>query len=87
MQIPVTRPKSPKLTRRKSCGDAGKSCEDETRRSERENRRSVGIYRDTKNSQATPKGKNRINTRKSNENSKVKDHQEEQEENADDVES
>ncbi|KAL8545693.1 hypothetical protein ACS0TY_005720 [Phlomoides rotata] len=72
-KIPVTRAKSPKLTRRKSCGDAVKCCEDETR--------------DTKNSQVTPKGKNRINTRKSNENKQVRDHQEDQqEENADDVE-
>ncbi|XP_057763639.1 protein WVD2-like 2 isoform X2 [Salvia miltiorrhiza] len=34
-KLPLTRPKSPKITRRRSCGDAGKACCGEVRANER----------------------------------------------------
>ncbi|PIN26604.1 hypothetical protein CDL12_00634 [Handroanthus impetiginosus] len=72
-KLPVTRPKSPKLSRRKSCGDAGKSSLEDKGLLVQATRHSVGIYKESKRSPITPKVKDQIGTRKVNENSKVKD--------------
>lgn len=79
MQLPVTRAKSPKLTRRKSCGDARKTSPEDMGLHERATHHSIGIYKEGKNSPITAKGKDRIGARKSNENTQVKDHPQEQE--------
>lgn len=42
MQLPLTRPKSPKLTRRRSCGDAGRACCEEIGTHERGKERMGG---------------------------------------------
>ncbi|KAL7157836.1 hypothetical protein ABFS83_02G103200 [Erythranthe nasuta] len=52
-KLPVTRPKSPKLTRRKSCGDAVKTCPEDKEVDGQTTRRSVST-----------KGKDRVGSRK-----------------------
>ncbi|KAL7120194.1 hypothetical protein ACP275_02G108400 [Erythranthe tilingii] len=52
-KLPVTRPKSPKLTRRKSCGDAVKTCPEDKEVDGQATRRSVST-----------KGKDRVGSRK-----------------------
>ncbi|KAG8391039.1 hypothetical protein BUALT_Bualt01G0146500 [Buddleja alternifolia] len=71
-KLPVTRAKSPNLTRRKSCGDAVKTSPGDIKGIRA--RHSVGVYKEAKSSPITPKGKDRIGVRKSNERSKVNDH-------------
>lgn len=75
MQLPVTRAKSPNLTRgsarRKSCGDTVKASPEDKGLNGRATRHSAGVYREGKNSPITPKGKDRIATRKWNEASKL----------------
>ncbi|GER55412.1 TPX2 (targeting protein for Xklp2) proteinfamily [Striga asiatica] len=68
-KLPVTRAKSPNLTRRKSCGDAAKTSPDDKPLSGRVTRHSVGPLKDGKSSPllkkssspVTPKGKDRTN--------------------------
>ncbi|CAA0815593.1 TPX2 (targeting protein for Xklp2) protein family [Striga hermonthica] len=68
-KLPVTRAKSPNLTRRKSCGDAAKTSPDDKPLSGRVTRHSVGQFKDGKaspilkksSSPVTPKGKDRTN--------------------------
>lgn len=84
VQLPVTRAKSPNLSRRKSCGDAIKSIPEDKGSSGRTFRHSVGVYKETKNSpitsKSTPKSKERVGPRKSigtnkaKETNKAKDH-------------
>lgn len=70
MQLSVTRPKSPKLTRRKSMGDAVKSC---SSKDEQAARRSVGSYREDKNYPIkNPKGKDGSGVQKLHQHKKVK---------------
>ncbi|XP_011091942.1 protein WVD2-like 2 isoform X1 [Sesamum indicum] len=78
-KLPVTRAKSPNLTRRKSCGDAVKSSPDDKGLCGRATRHSVGIYREgkaspvqKKSSPLTPKSKDHAGLRKSNGSNKVK---------------
>ncbi|XP_073038811.1 protein WVD2-like 2 [Primulina eburnea] len=73
-KVPLTRPKSPNLTRRKSYGDESKSTPAEKGLRGQPTRHSVGIYGEGKDSPFTPKSKDRINARKSNGTSKFKDH-------------
>ncbi|XP_073139982.1 protein WVD2-like 2 [Henckelia pumila] len=73
-KLPVTRAKSPNLTRRKSFGDAVKSSPVEKGFSGRATRHSVGVYKEGKNSPTTTKIKERIGVRKSNGTGKSKDH-------------
>ncbi|KAH6772471.1 TPX2 protein for protein family [Perilla frutescens var. frutescens] len=73
-KLPLTRPVSPKLTRRRSCGDAGKP--EDRRLQERATRQS-----------AAAKGKERVDGRKSDEDSKTKDDSQEQKLVDNDVES
>ncbi|KAI3445220.1 hypothetical protein Pfo_001885 [Paulownia fortunei] len=56
-KLPVTRAKSPNLTRRKSCGDAVKTSPEDKGLHGRATPHSVGIYKEGKNSPITPKGK------------------------------
>ncbi|KAK4424722.1 protein WVD2-like 2 [Sesamum alatum] len=78
-KLPVTRAKSPNLTRRKSCGDAVKSSPDDKGLCGRATRHSVGVYREgkaspvqKKSSPLTPKSKDHVGVRKSNGSNKVK---------------
>ncbi|KAL0413301.1 UNVERIFIED_CONTAM: protein WVD2-like 2 [Sesamum radiatum] len=78
-KLPVTRAKSPNLTRRKSCGDAVKSSPDDKGPCGRATRHSVGVYREAKaspvqkkSSPLTPKSKDQAGVRKSNLSNKVK---------------
>lgn len=79
MQLPVTRAKSPNLTRRKSCGDAFKPSTEDKGLCGRTTRHSVGVYSQgkpsplqtkaslqKKASPITPKSKNQSEVRKSN---------------------
>ncbi|KAL2478097.1 TPX2 (targeting protein for Xklp2) protein family [Forsythia ovata] len=73
-KLPVTRAKSPNLTRRKSCSDAVKSSPVEKGTCARTTRHSVGIYKESKQSptSTTPKSKNQVGVRNVNATSKVK---------------
>lgn len=80
MQLPVTRAKSPNLTRRKSCGDAFKPSTEDKGLCGRTTRHSVGVYTQgkpsplqtkasplqKKASPITPTSKNQSVVRKSN---------------------
>ncbi|XP_074324884.1 uncharacterized protein LOC141661780 [Apium graveolens] len=70
-KLPVTRPKSPNFTRRRSSGDAVISSAE---KGANVNRRSLGIYREGNNTASNIKIKNQINGRNTNGNCKVKDH-------------
>ena len=79
IQLPVTRAKSPNLTRRKSCGDAVKSITEDKVSSGRASRHSVGVYREgkaspllKKASPITPKSKDQTNAWKLNGSNKAK---------------
>lgn len=72
-KLPVTRPKSPNFTRRRSCGDAVNSSA-EKGAIPHVNRRSLGIYREGSSTASNIKTKNQINGRNTNGNCKVKDH-------------
>ncbi|WOH09616.1 hypothetical protein DCAR_0729074 [Daucus carota subsp. sativus] len=72
-KLPVTRPKSPNFTRRKSCGDAVNSPA-EKGAIPQGNRRSLGTYREVNNTASNIKTKNQINVRNTHGNFKVKDH-------------
>lgn len=72
-KLPVTRPKSPNFTRRRSCGDAVNSSADKGA-IPHVNRRSLGIYREGNNTASNIKTKNQIIGRNTNGNCKVKDH-------------
>lgn len=72
-QLPVTRAKSPNLTRRKSCGDAVKPFPEDKGLCGRASRHSVGVYTQgkatplqKKASPITPKSKNQSDVRKPN---------------------
>ncbi|KAK6143305.1 hypothetical protein DH2020_023653 [Rehmannia glutinosa] len=78
-KLPVTRAKSPNLTRRKSCGDAVKPSPEDKGPCGRATRHSVGVYKEgkaspiqKKASPITPKSKDRIGVRKSNGSNNVK---------------
>ncbi|KAI3448717.1 hypothetical protein Pfo_005382 [Paulownia fortunei] len=78
-KLPVTRAKSPNLTRRKSCGDAVKSSPEDKGLCGRATRHSVGVYKEgkaspvpKKTSPITPKRKDQIDARKLNGSNKVK---------------
>ncbi|XP_073155289.1 uncharacterized protein [Henckelia pumila] len=73
-KVPLTRPKSPNLTRRKSYGDEARSSSAEKGLRGQAIRHSVGIYGEGKCSPFTPKSKDGISARKSNGTSKFKDH-------------
>ncbi|KAL3829866.1 hypothetical protein ACJIZ3_018668 [Penstemon smallii] len=77
-KLPVTRAKSPNLTRRKSFGDAVRSSSsDDKGLAGRVARHSVGVYKEgNKSSPITPKSKDRIGVRKSNGTNKIKDRSE-----------
>lgn len=71
-QLPVTRAKSPNLTRRKSCGDATHSSLEKgacTRR----NRHSLDIYKEGNSNVSNIRNKNQINGWHGNGSCKVKD--------------
>ncbi|CAI9765098.1 unnamed protein product [Fraxinus pennsylvanica] len=76
-KLPVTRAKSPNLTRRKSCSDAVKSSPVEKGACARATRQSIGVFRESKPSPTsiTPKSKSRVGVRNVNATSKVKDRQ------------
>ncbi|KZV47309.1 hypothetical protein F511_07732 [Dorcoceras hygrometricum] len=74
-KLPLTRPKSPNLTRRKSYGDEAKSSPAEKGLRGQATRHSVG-------SPFTPKNKDRISAGKSNGTSKLKDHPQQMKETA-----
>ncbi|XP_074329238.1 protein WVD2-like 3 [Apium graveolens] len=71
-KLPVTRPKSPNLTRRKSCGDAVKSSV-EKGSCPRGIRHSLGTIREGNNTANNIRNKNQINGRIGNGNCKPKD--------------
>ncbi|KAL8542012.1 hypothetical protein ACS0TY_003030 [Phlomoides rotata] len=78
-KLPVTRAKSPNLTRRKSCGDAVKPSPEDKGLCGRAARHSVGVYAQGKASPLqkklspiTPKSKNQSDVRKSNGSSMIK---------------
>lgn len=73
-QLPVTRAKSPNLTRRKSCSDAVKSSPVE-KGTYRTTRQSIGVFRESKPSpmSTTPKSKSQVGVRNVNATGKVKD--------------
>lgn len=71
MQLPLTRPKSPPLTRRRSCGDAGKACIKDKGFHERAARQSPGTCRG--------KGKERKSVEISKSKDDPQDQQQEQE--------
>ena len=73
LQLPVTRAKSPKLTRRKSCGDAVNSSPVEKGVCARATRHSIGIYKEGSSTTSTPKYKGQFSGRNVNGTSKVKD--------------
>ncbi|KAK6163135.1 hypothetical protein DH2020_002976 [Rehmannia glutinosa] len=72
-KVPVTRAKSPNLTRRKSFGDAVKISPEEKGSNGRAACHSARIYREGKDAPVTPKGNDRIGARKLNVKSKVTD--------------
>ncbi|KAL1531523.1 protein WVD2-like 1 [Salvia divinorum] len=78
-KLPVTRAKSPNLSRRKSCGDAVKPTPEDKVSCGRAPRHSVGVYREgrasplqKKASPATPKGKDQSYARQANGSNKAK---------------
>ncbi|KAH6783153.1 hypothetical protein C2S52_008112 [Perilla frutescens var. hirtella] len=78
-KLPVTRAKSPNLSRRKSCGDAVKPSPEEKGPCGRPSRHSVGVYREgkasplqKKASPITPKSKDQTSVRKLNGSNKAK---------------
>ncbi|XP_073288350.1 protein WVD2-like 1 [Primulina huaijiensis] len=73
-KLPLTRPKSPNLTRRKSHGDEAKSSPAEKGLRGQATRHSTGVYGEGKGSSFTPKIKDQISARKSNGTSKFKYH-------------
>ncbi|KAM3218858.1 protein WVD2-like 2 [Capsicum annuum] len=64
-KLPVTRAKSPNLTRRKSCSDAVAASPEEKKASAR-CRHSTGVYKQGSPSPTTPKSKDRVTGRLSN---------------------
>ncbi|CAK9157265.1 unnamed protein product [Ilex paraguariensis] len=72
-KLPVTRAKSPKLTRRKSCGDAVNSSPVEKGVCARATRHSIGIYKEGSTTTCTPKYKGQFSGWNVNGTSKVKD--------------
>ncbi|KAK6140369.1 hypothetical protein DH2020_025880 [Rehmannia glutinosa] len=72
-KVPVTRAKSPNLTRRKSFGDAVKTSPEEKGSNGRAACHSARIYREGKDAPVTPKGNDRIGACKLNVKSKVTD--------------
>lgn len=72
MQLPVTRAKSPNLTRRKSCSDAVTASPEEKKVSAR-SRHSIGVYKQGSPTPPTPKIKDRVNGRISNGTPRVKE--------------
>ncbi|CAA2984904.1 Hypothetical predicted protein [Olea europaea subsp. europaea] len=74
-KLPVTRAKSPNLTRRKSCSDAVKSSPVEKGTCARTTRQSIGVFRESKPSpmSTTPKSKSQVGVRNVNATGKVKD--------------
>ncbi|KAA8537045.1 hypothetical protein F0562_029523 [Nyssa sinensis] len=72
-KLPVTRAKSPKLTRRKSCGDASGSSMEEKGICTRAIRHSIGSHRDGSTSISTAKNKDPVSRRTSNGSCKAKD--------------
>lgn len=79
IQLPVTRAKSPNLSRRKSCGDAVKPTPEDKGSCGRASRHSVGVYREgkasplpKKASPITPKSKDQTNARKLSGSNKAK---------------
>lgn len=65
MQLPVTRAKSPNLTRRKSCSDAVTASPEE-RKASAKGRHSIGVYKQGSPTPTTPKSKDRVSGRISN---------------------
>ncbi|KAL3632227.1 hypothetical protein CASFOL_025211 [Castilleja foliolosa] len=74
-KLPVTRAKSPNLTRRKSCGDAVKPSPEEEAKGlcGRASRHSVGVYRDTKASPVQRKAASPVQRKASPVTTKSKD--------------
>lgn len=64
-KLPVTRAKSPNLTRRKSCSDAVTASPEEKRVSVK-GRHSIGVYKQGSTTPTTPKSKDRVSGRNSN---------------------
>ncbi|KAM3290358.1 protein WVD2-like 2 [Capsicum chacoense] len=64
-KLPVTRAKSPNLTRRKSCSDAVAASPEEKKASAR-GRHSTGVYKQGSPTPTTPKSKDRVTGRLSN---------------------
>lgn len=71
-KLPVTRAKSPNLTRRKSCSDAVTASPEEKKVSAR-SRHSIGVYKQGSPTPPTPKIKDRVNGRISNGTPRVKE--------------
>ncbi|GAA0168581.1 hypothetical protein LIER_23264 [Lithospermum erythrorhizon] len=71
-KLPVTRPKSPNFTRRKSCSDVIKTPIDEKKCSAWTTRHSIGVCKDVSASSDTPKSKDLSGTRNANGLSKFK---------------
>lgn len=69
-QLPLTRPKSPKLNRRKSCSDAIQTCQEEVGKHCARHRHSVG---NLKGDSTTAKTKTQISAQATNGPRKVKD--------------
>lgn len=65
VQLPVTRAKSPNLTRRKSCSDATKSTQEDKGVCDRAKRHSVGVYKEGSSAPSTPKSKDMTGRRSS----------------------
>ena len=73
-QLPLTRPKSPNLTRRKSCGDAVHLSQDEKAKSCcRTHRHSLGNHRERSTTANEVKSKGQVSGQSSNGARKVKD--------------
>lgn len=71
-KLPVTRAKSPNLTRRKSCSDAVGASPEEKKASAK-GRHSIGVYKQGSPTPPTPKSKNRVSGRISNGTPRVKE--------------
>lgn len=72
MQLPVTRAKSPNLTRRKSCSDAVTPSPEEKKPCAKV-RHSIGVYKQGSTTPTTPKSKDRVSARNSNGTPKAKE--------------
>ncbi|KAL3349360.1 hypothetical protein AABB24_022475 [Solanum stoloniferum] len=71
-KLPVTRAKSPNLTRRKSCSDAVGASPEEKKASAK-GRHSIGVYKQGSPTAPTPKSKDRVSGRISNGTPRVKE--------------